>query len=68
MRRDAQTRPSSAVPLRIYSLKRNPIVRHLIDTPTHTYEASSAGFVSANTIDEVIDPIDLFAPLSADSR
>jgi very-short-patch-repair endonuclease len=48
-------------------LKRNPIVRHLIDTPTHTYEASSAGFISANTIDEVIDPIDLFAPLSADS-
>jgi very-short-patch-repair endonuclease len=48
-------------------LKRNPVVRHLIDTPTHTYEGSSAGFIDANTIDQVVDPIDLFAPLSADS-
>jgi very-short-patch-repair endonuclease len=48
-------------------LKRNPVVRHLIDTPTHTYEGSSAGFVAANTIDQVIDPAELFTPLSADS-
>ena len=49
-------------------LKRNPVVRHLIDTPTHTYDGSGAGgFIDAKTIDQVIDPIDLFAPLSADS-
>ena len=48
-------------------LKRNPVVRHLIETPTHSYEGSSAGFIDANTIDQVIDPVDLFAPLSADS-
>jgi hypothetical protein len=48
-------------------LKRNPVVAHLIDTPTHTYGGSGAGFIDARTIDEVIDPVDLFAPLSADS-
>ena len=48
-------------------LKRNPVVAHLIDTPTHTYEGSGAGFIDARTIDEVVDPVDLFAPLSANS-
>ena len=48
-------------------LKRNPVVRHLIDTPTHSYEGSGAGFIDARTIDEIIDPVELFAPLSADS-
>jgi Protein of unknown function (DUF4011)/REase_MTES_1575/AAA domain/Protein of unknown function (DUF3320) len=48
-------------------LKRNPVVAHLIDTPTHTYGGSGAGFIDARTIDEVIDPVDLFVPLSADS-
>jgi Protein of unknown function (DUF4011)/REase_MTES_1575/AAA domain/Protein of unknown function (DUF3320) len=48
-------------------LKRNPVVAHLIDTPTHTYSGSGAGFIDARTIDDVIDPVDLFAPLSADS-
>ena len=48
-------------------LKRNPVVAHLIDTPTHTYGGSGSGFIDARTIDEVIDPVDLFAPLSADS-
>ncbi|WP_407156581.1 DUF3320 domain-containing protein [Bradyrhizobium sp. STM 3557] len=48
-------------------LKRNRVVRHLIDTPTHTYEGGSGGFVSPNTIDQVIEPGDLFTPLSADS-
>ncbi|WP_240537576.1 DUF3320 domain-containing protein [Bradyrhizobium japonicum] len=48
-------------------LKRNPVVAHLIDTPTHTYGGSGAGFIDARTIDDVIDPVDLFAPLSADS-
>lgn len=49
-------------------LKLNPVVRHLIDTPTHTYAGGSGGaFIAANTIDQVIDPADVFAPLSADS-
>ncbi|WFU20729.1 DUF3320 domain-containing protein [Bradyrhizobium sp. CB3481] len=48
-------------------LKRNPVVRHLIDTPTHSYEGSGAGFIDARTIDEIVDPAELFAPLSADS-
>ena len=48
-------------------LKLNPVVRHLIDTPTHTYEGSGDGFIAADTIDQTIDPVDLFAPLSADS-
>lgn len=48
-------------------LKQNPVVRHLIDTPTHTYSHSPGAFVAPNTIDHIIDPADLFAPLSADS-
>uniref|UniRef100_A0A973WVA5 DUF3320 domain-containing protein n=1 Tax=Bradyrhizobium quebecense TaxID=2748629 RepID=A0A973WVA5_9BRAD len=49
-------------------LKRNPVVRHLIDTPTHTYAGGSgSSFIVANTIDQIIDPADLFTPLSADS-
>jgi hypothetical protein len=48
-------------------LKRNPVVRHLIDTPTHNYNGSGAGFIDARTIDEIVEPVDLFAPLSADS-
>ena len=48
-------------------LKRNPVVAHLIDTPTHTYGGSGSGFIDARTIDDVIDPVDLFAPLSANS-
>ena len=49
-------------------LKRNSVVRHLIDTPTHTYSGGSgSSFIAANTIDQVIEPADLFTPLSADS-
>jgi very-short-patch-repair endonuclease len=48
-------------------LKRNKVVAHLIDTPTHTFDGSGAGFIDARTIDQVIDPVDLFVPLSADS-
>lgn len=48
-------------------LKRNPVVRHLIDTPTHSYEGSTAGFIDARTIDETVEPAELFVPLSADS-
>ncbi|MDE5445224.1 hypothetical protein GWG65_28040 [Bradyrhizobium sp. CSA207] len=42
-------------------------MRHLIDTPTHSYDGSGASFIDARTSDEIIDPIELFAPLSADS-
>jgi very-short-patch-repair endonuclease len=48
-------------------LKRNSVVAHLIDTPTHSYGGSGSGFIDARTIDQVIDPVNLFAPLSADS-
>jgi very-short-patch-repair endonuclease len=48
-------------------LKRNSVVRHLIETPTHSYNGGSAGFVAPNTIDQIIDPSELFTPLSADS-
>ncbi|MGY8665415.1 DUF3320 domain-containing protein [Bradyrhizobium sp. UFLA05-109] len=48
-------------------LKRNPVVRHLIDTPTHTYDGSGAAFAAENTIDQIVDPAELFTPLSADS-
>ena len=49
-------------------LKRNPVVRHLIDTPTHNYAGGSgSSFIAANTIDQVIEPADLFTPLSANS-
>ncbi|WP_244553881.1 DUF3320 domain-containing protein [Bradyrhizobium arachidis] len=48
-------------------LKRNSVVRHLIDTPTHTYDGSGAAFVAEHTIDQLIDPAELFTPLSADS-
>ncbi|WP_342740060.1 DUF3320 domain-containing protein [Bradyrhizobium sp. B117] len=48
-------------------LKRNSVVRHLIDTPTHTYDGGGAAFVTQNTIDEIVDPAELFTPLSADS-
>lgn len=48
-------------------LKRNSVVRHLIDTPTHAYDGSGAAFVAENTIDQIVDPAELFTPLSADS-
>jgi len=48
-------------------LKQNPVVRHLIDTPTHSYGAGDADFVDPSTLDQAVDPADLFAPLSADS-
>jgi hypothetical protein len=48
-------------------LKRNPVVRHLIDTPTHTYNGSGGDFVEPSKLDSVVDPSDLFAPQSADS-
>ncbi|MDP2358159.1 MAG: DUF3320 domain-containing protein [Beijerinckiaceae bacterium] len=52
---------------RTADLKRNAVVRHLIDTPTHTYDGSSGAFVAPEEIDAAVDPADLFTPLSADS-
>jgi very-short-patch-repair endonuclease len=49
------------------TLKRNRVVRHLIETPTHTYDGGSSCFVAPNAMDHVVDPSDLFTPLSADS-
>lgn len=48
-------------------LKRNPVVRHLIDTPTHSYEGGGGEFVDPASLDTLVDPSDLFAPQSADS-
>jgi len=52
---------------RTNDLKRNPIVRHLIDTPTHSYVGSSEEFVDPASLDDSVDPSELFAPLSGDS-
>ena len=52
---------------RTNDLKRNAVVRHLIDTPTHGYAGSGDDFIEPARLDEVIDPADLFTPLSADS-
>lgn len=48
-------------------LKRNPVVKHLIDTPTHVYEGSGTAFLADRDIDDFVEPAELFAPLSADS-
>lgn len=48
-------------------LKRNSVVLHLIDTPTHSYHGGGGEFVEPNRLDELVDPSDLFTPLSADS-
>ena len=48
-------------------LKENPVVRHLIDTPTHSYGSGDDDFVNPAMLDTAVDPSDLFTPLSADS-
>ncbi|MBV1708121.1 MAG: DUF3320 domain-containing protein [Hyphomicrobiales bacterium] len=48
-------------------LKRNPVVRHLIDTPTHSYVGEGGEFIEPTRLDDLIHPSELFAPLSADS-
>lgn len=48
-------------------LKRNPVVRHLIDTPTHSYSGEGGEFIEPNRLDELVEPSEIFAPLSADS-
>jgi hypothetical protein len=52
---------------RTEDLKRNPVVRHLIDTPTHVYRGGGGDFIDPRDIDREINPSELFAPLSADS-
>jgi very-short-patch-repair endonuclease len=51
---------------RMEILKRNPVVRHLIDTPKHSYGDHST-FPDPHGIDRNHHPADLFAPLLADS-
>ena len=51
---------------RVEMLKRSPVVRHLIDTPKHTY-GDGADFSKPSDIDRTVHPADLFAPLMADS-
>jgi hypothetical protein len=52
---------------RTEDLKRNPVVRHLIDTPTFSYAGSGSDFVDPSMLDAVVEPADLFTPLPADS-
>ena len=47
-------------------LRKNPVVRHLIDTPRDRYE-SDISFVARDEIDRKFRPADFLAPLSADS-
>lgn len=51
---------------RTEDLRRNPIVRHLIDTPRDSYPSSIA-FVERDEIDRNFTPADFLAPLPADS-
>ena len=47
-------------------LKRNPVVRHLVDTPKNSY-GDGSGFPDPRRLDAEYRPADVFAPLSADS-
>ncbi len=47
-------------------LKRNPVVRHLIDTPKHSY-GDGTPFPEPADLDRAYPPGTVFAPLSADS-
>ena len=51
---------------RTEQLKQSSVVKHLIDTPTHSYSNGEDDFVSPSTLDYAVDPADLFTPLSAD--
>jgi hypothetical protein len=52
---------------RTEQLRQSPVVKHLIDTPTHSYSNGEDDFVSPSALDYAVDPADLFTPLSADS-
>jgi Superfamily I DNA and RNA helicases and helicase subunits len=47
-------------------LKKNPVVRHLIDTPREPFP-STMGFVDPHTLDRELEPDQIFCPLPADS-
>ncbi|MBF0392495.1 MAG: DUF4011 domain-containing protein, partial [Alphaproteobacteria bacterium] len=47
-------------------LKRNPVVRHLIDTPRDPYPRGD-GFIAPRTLDAALAPDQTFCPLPADS-
>lgn len=47
-------------------LKRNPVVRHLIDTPKHSF-GDGTEFPDPGRLDHDYRPTEIFAPLSADS-
>jgi Protein of unknown function (DUF4011) len=47
-------------------LKRNPVVKHLIDTPKESY-GDPGGMLDEQRLDEEVDPSTLFMPLPADS-
>lgn len=51
---------------RMEMLKRNPVVRHLIETPKESY-GDGSGFPDPARMDRDHHPKDVFAPLSADS-
>jgi Protein of unknown function (DUF4011)/REase_MTES_1575/AAA domain/Protein of unknown function (DUF3320) len=51
---------------RTEALKRNDVVRHLIETPKHAYEKGDP-FISPRDIDHVVEPAQVFMPMSADS-
>ena len=51
---------------RTETLKENPVVKHLIDTPTHSYGSGDDDFVHPATLDYAVEPSDLFTPLSAE--
>jgi hypothetical protein len=47
-------------------LKRNPVVKHLIDTPHLPYK-SAEPFPDPATLDDIVDPREIFCPLETDS-
>ncbi|WP_244471056.1 DUF3320 domain-containing protein [Microvirga massiliensis] len=51
---------------RMHLLKQNPVVRHLVDTPKHSYN-DDRPFPSPHRLDDERHPSEVFAPLSADS-
>ena len=48
-------------------LKKNPVVRHLIDTPKQTYPGAHKPMPDERRLDQEVNPRDLFMPLPADS-
>ena len=51
---------------RIDDLKENPFVKHLVDHPQDAY-TQDARFVTAEKVDQTVDPEKIFTPLNCDS-